>query len=35
MNTPKILIVEDDEEINDLIYNTLKNENYNIIQVFR
>lgn len=34
MNVSKILIVEDDEEINNLIYNTLKREKYNIIQAF-
>lgn len=32
MNISKILVIEDDEEINNLIYNTLKNENYNIVQ---
>ncbi|WP_333888216.1 response regulator transcription factor [Clostridium sp.] len=34
MNISKILIIEDDEEINNLIYNTLKKEKYNIIQAF-
>ncbi|MFL0198670.1 response regulator transcription factor [Clostridium sp. WILCCON 0269] len=34
MNVSKILIVEDDEEINNLICDTLKKENYNTIQVF-
>ncbi|APM38352.1 response regulator transcription factor [Clostridium kluyveri] len=34
MNVPRILIIEDDEEINNLIYNTLKIEKYNIIQTF-
>jgi DNA-binding response OmpR family regulator len=34
MNISKILVIEDDEEINDLIYNTLKNENYNMVQAF-
>lgn len=34
MNIPKILIVEDDEEINNLICDALKMENYNIIQAF-
>lgn len=30
----KILVVEDDEEINDLIYHALKNEGYDIVQCF-
>ncbi|OAA86034.1 response regulator transcription factor [Clostridium ljungdahlii] len=34
MNISKILVIEDDEEINNLIYSTLKNENYNIVQAF-
>ena len=34
MNIPKILIIEDDEQINDLICETLKKENYDITQCF-
>lgn len=34
MEIPSILIVEDDEEINNLIGETLKKENYNIVQAF-
>lgn len=34
MELPNILIVEDDEEINNLISDALKKENYNIIQAF-
>jgi DNA-binding response OmpR family regulator len=34
MDIPSILIVEDDKEINNLIYEALKKENYNIIQAF-
>lgn len=30
----KILIVEDDEEINNLIFHALKNEGYDIVQLF-
>lgn len=34
MDIYNILIVEDDEEINNLVYDALKKENYNIIQAF-
>ncbi|WP_160687540.1 response regulator transcription factor [Clostridium sp. C2-6-12] len=34
MDIPNILIVEDDKEINNLICEALKKENYNIIQAF-
>lgn len=34
MDIPSILIVEDDKEINNLIYEALKKENYNIVQSF-
>lgn len=34
MDIASILIVEDDKEINNLIYEALKKENYNIIQAF-
>jgi DNA-binding response OmpR family regulator len=34
MDIPSILIVEDDKEINNLIYEALKKENYNIEQAF-
>lgn len=34
MEVPNILIIEDDEEINNLIGEALKKENYNIIQAF-
>ena len=32
MSIPNILIIEDDQEINNLICDALKNENYNVIQ---
>ena len=32
MESPNILIVEDDQEINDLICDALKKENYNVVQ---
>ena len=34
MDMPNILVVEDDKEINNLICESLKKENYNIIQAF-
>jgi len=34
MNMPNILIVEDDQEINNLIGDALKKENYSVIQAF-
>ena len=34
MDMPNILVVEDDKEINNLICEALKKENYNIIQAF-
>ena len=34
MSIPNILIIEDDQEINNLICDALKKENYNIIQAF-
>ncbi|AKN31002.1 PhoP family transcriptional regulator [Clostridium carboxidivorans P7] len=34
MEKSKILIVEDDEEINNLIFHTLKKEGYDIVQFF-
>lgn len=34
MEKSKILIVEDDEEINNLIFHALKNEGYDIVQLF-
>lgn len=34
MDIPNILVVEDDKEINNLICEALKKENYNIIQAF-
>lgn len=34
MDTAKILVVEDDEEINNLIHETLEKESYNITQAF-
>ncbi|WPC39522.1 response regulator transcription factor [Clostridium sp. JS66] len=34
MKKSKILIVEDDEEINNLIFHTLKKEGYDIVQFF-
>ncbi|BCZ49237.1 DNA-binding response regulator [Clostridium gelidum] len=34
MENPNILIVEDDQEINNLICNALKRENYNVVQAF-
>ena len=34
MEVPNILIVEDDQEINNLISDALKKENYNVVQAF-
>ena len=34
MEIPNILIVEDDKEINNLIGDALKKENYNVVQAF-
>ena len=34
MENPNILIVEDDQEINNLIGDALKRENYNVVQAF-